>query len=112
MKIFPLVVLRTALVAGSGITRGGKHGLNPSGAAAPVSMYLLVDKIPGAGKCENEYQDCADIRSARIHDLREETQKDEQEAETDHADDNIKESFVHCIRVVPAPLNQYPHHLT
>ena len=91
---------------------GSKHGLNPSGAVTCVLMYLFVDKIPGTGKCKHEYQDCADIGSARIHDLREETQKDDQEAETDHADDNIKESCVHCIRVVPAPLNQYPHHLT
>jgi hypothetical protein len=72
-------------------------------------MDLRVHEIPCAGKCENEYQNCADIGSARIHDLREEPEQGEQEAETDHADDNVEESFIHGIPVVPAPLNQYPH---
>jgi hypothetical protein len=73
-------------------------------------MNLFIDKIPGAGECKDKEQNCTDIGYARIHHLREESQKDKEKAETGKADEDIKESRIHRVPVVPAPLNQYPHH--
>ena len=58
---------------------------------------LLVHQVTRTGEREDKDKNCGEVRGTGFHDHREKTQQDDQDAETYYADDDIKESCVHCI---------------